>query len=239
MSEQQEEQDLRLAEYVLGVLSADERRDLEQRLESDPDYALQLVAWQERLAPLISQVPEATPPAFVWARIRDELGLPAPAVADTRSTTPPAGFWNSLALWRWLSASSLAAVLVMATMLWNPVSEDSAATPLLAASLQLEGGQTAFTAMLDTEQKRMVVVPVASLELEGRVAELWLIAGDRAPISMGLLPAQGAASMELPDDLLALAQVSSVFAVSLEPQGGSPTGQPSGPVVAQGALATI
>ena len=31
----------------------------------------------------------------------------------------------------------------------------------------------------------------------------------------------------------------SVFAISLEPEGGSPTGAPTGPVVAAGGLATI
>ena len=225
MSASHEEQDLRLAEYVLGVLSAEERQALERQLDGDQALAQQLVAWQERLAPLVNEIPESAPPAFIWARLRDELGLPVErasrSVEERVPAQSPGGFFNSLALWRWLSAGSLAAVLVLALVLWPP-------TPPAP-------GQPA----LDAEHKRMVVMPVTTLELEGRVAELWLIAGDREPISMGLLPEQGAASMELPDTLLALAQVSSVFAVSLEPQGGSPTGQPTGPVVAQGELLII
>lgn len=243
MSASHEEQDLRLAEYVLGVLSAEERLALEQQLDTDQALAQRLAAWQERLAPLLNDIPESAPPAFIWARLRDELGLPAGrasrSVEEGLAAESPAGFWNSLALWRWLSAGSLAAVLVLALMLWSPAPPAPGQPALLTATLQLEGGETAFTALLDAEHKRMVVMPVTTLALEGRVAELWLIAGDREPISMGLLPEQGAASMELPDTLLALAQVASVFAVSLEPQGGSPTGQPTGPVVAQGELLTI
>jgi len=53
------------------------------------------------------------------------------------------------------------------------------------------------------------------------------------------LPADGAVRLPIPDNLRALANANSVFAVSLEPQGGSPTGLPTGPVVAQGVLADI
>jgi len=66
-----------------------------------------------------------------------------------------------------------------------------------------------------------------------------LIAGDNPPQSLGLLPANGAIRLTIPDDLQALASANSVFAVSLEPPGGSPTGLPTGPVVAQGVLADI
>jgi len=243
MSASHEEQDLRLAEYVLGVLSAEERQALERQLDGDQALAQQLVAWQERLAPLVNEIPESAPPAFIWARLRDELGLPVErasrSVEERVPAQSPGGFFNSLALWRWLSAGSLVAVLVLALVLWPPTPPAPGQPALMTATLHLEGGEPAFTALLDAEHKRMVVMPVTTLELEGRVAELWLIAGDREPISMGLLPEQGAASMELPDTLLALAQVSSVFAVSLEPQGGSPTGQPTGPVVAQGELLII
>jgi anti-sigma-K factor RskA len=83
------------------------------------------------------------------------------------------------------------------------------------------------------------VTPAAEIQLEGREAQLWLIAGDLPPQSLGLLPADRAVRLAVPEDLRLLADANSVFAISLEPPGGSPTGLPTGPVVAQGLLADI
>ncbi|NIF65842.1 anti-sigma factor, partial [Burkholderia sp. Cy-647] len=44
--------DLRCAEYVLGVLDADERRALEASVERDPRLRDTLLRWERRLAPL-------------------------------------------------------------------------------------------------------------------------------------------------------------------------------------------
>jgi len=67
--------------------------------------------------------------------------------------------------------------------------------------------------------------------------ELWLIVGDSAPRSLGLVregtrPARAA---DLSEDLIE----GVTLAVSLEPQGGSPEPVPTGPVVAVGQLKKI
>jgi anti-sigma-K factor RskA len=43
----------------------------------------------------------------------------------------------------------------------------------------------------------------------------------------------------VPKDLLTQVNSNAVLAVSLEPPGGSPTGQPTGPVIANGKLASL
>jgi len=43
--------------------------------------------------------------------------------------------------------------------------------------------------------------------------------------------------MQLADALARLLQQGATIAISVEPPGGSPTGSPTGPVVASGALA--
>jgi anti-sigma-K factor RskA len=43
----------------------------------------------------------------------------------------------------------------------------------------------------------------------------------------------------VPKDLLSEVSKEAVLAVSLEPPGGSPTGQPTGPVIANGKLAAL
>jgi anti-sigma-K factor RskA len=68
-------------------------------------------------------------------------------------------------------------------------------------------------------------VPAAARELD---AELWLI-GDAGPVSLGVIPKVGDARQALPAGLPLAA--GRTVAVSLEPIGGSKTGQPTGPVV--------
>ncbi|HDZ57286.1 MAG TPA: anti-sigma factor [Pseudomonas xinjiangensis] len=230
--------DLQLAEYALGVLETEERQVVERALIADPDYARRLAGWQEHLAPMINDISEATPPDYVWTRISDSLGEPPRATKDAREANKP-GFWDSLALWRWFSAAGLAAALVMGVMLLTSVPDEIEPQPVLTAALQLESGQTVFTATLDAQRQSLVVVPAGEIDLDGREAELWLIAGDEPPQSLGLLPINAPARLNIPDELLALAQAQSVFAISLEPQGGSPTGLPTGPVIAQGQLVAL
>jgi anti-sigma-K factor RskA len=61
--------------------------------------------------------------------------------------------------------------------------------------------------------------------------ELWIIVGNDPPVSLGVIPASGE-TISLPG-----AAVGAVLAVTLEPPGGSPTGKPTGPIIAKGALA--
>tara|TARA_R110000764_G_scaffold90881_1_gene173402 strand:+ start:62260 stop:62988 length:729 start_codon:yes stop_codon:yes gene_type:complete len=231
--------DLRLAEYVLGVLDADERAAVEQRVESDPMYAQHLPEWQERLAPMLAEISDVVPPEFIWARIREEIQLRSAPTQAPQAAQQPGTLWSSLLLWRWLTASSLAATLVLSALLWNNLAQEPVADSLIAVSLHLENGQTAFTVALDANRETMIVIPVADVDLNGRVAQLWLIAGNAQPLSLGLLSDARPTAVRVPADMRALAEAANVFAISLEPAGGSPTGLPTGPVVAQGALTEI
>jgi len=236
-----EEDDLLLAEYALGVLEQPEREALQARLDAQLQLRLRLEQWHEHLAPMLQDFPAHTPPEYVWARLRQSLGQDITARRHA-APEPTTGFWDSLQVWRWGTFGGLAAALVMAVMLvvTSPVDGPvDAPASMLSTSLQLENGEIFYTATVDADRRSLVVIPAADFQLDGRQAELWLIAGDNPPQSLGLLPADGAVRLPIPDDLRALANANSVFAVSLEPQGGSPTGLPTGPVVAQGVLADI
>jgi anti-sigma-K factor RskA len=238
---QSEDDDLRLAEYALGVLDADERKAVETQVATRHEYAQRLAEWDTHLSPMLEELADAAPPEYVWARIRDSLGHSAPVELVGRSESA-GGMWDSLALWRWFSVGGLAATVFMAVMLVVTRPGDSDLQPadsMLSAALQLETGQTVYTATLDASRRNLIVTPAAEIQLEGREAQLWLIAGDLPPQSLGLLPADRAVRLAVPEDLRLLADANSVFAISLEPPGGSPTGLPTGPVVAQGLLADI
>ena len=69
--------------------------------------------------------------------------------------------------------------------------------------------------------------------------ELWILPSDKTkPISLGLLPQQGGKTVKVSAKFATLLNTSGL-AVSLEPIGGSPTGQPTGAVLYQGQLVRI
>jgi anti-sigma-K factor RskA len=66
--------------------------------------------------------------------------------------------------------------------------------------------------------------------------ELWVIPSDGKPRSLGTMASRRQMHMQLADALAQLLQQGATIAISVEPPGGSPTGAPTGPVVASGAL---
>ncbi|MGZ8400965.1 MAG: hypothetical protein ACXWVI_06665 [Methyloceanibacter sp.] len=60
---------LTAAEYVLGVLDADQRRAAELRVARDMVFAREVAFWEERLGGLANAVPSVAPPRNGWARI--------------------------------------------------------------------------------------------------------------------------------------------------------------------------
>ena len=69
--------------------------------------------------------------------------------------------------------------------------------------------------------------------------ELWMIEGGNAPVSMGVVPVGATAHVAATPEEQKKLDKGAVLAISLEPKGGSPTGQPTGPVVAAGDLKSI
>ena len=74
---------------------------------------------------------------------------------------------------------------------------------------------------------------------DGRAPQLWLIPPGLDPQPLGLLDPTRPVTFAIPPRLLPQATRDAVLAVSLEPPGGSPTGRPTGPVVAQGPLTDL
>jgi len=71
------------AEYVLGVLGAEERREVERRLAQEPALASEVAFWEQRLGVLADAVAPVTPPQHTWSQI--EAAIPAAAAARPTS----------------------------------------------------------------------------------------------------------------------------------------------------------
>jgi anti-sigma-K factor RskA len=219
------------AEYVLGLLSAQERRDLELRLEREPALAAEVEFWEQRLGVLASEVKSVAPPEQVWARIDAAVG------GDDR-TASRGGIWNSLAFWRYAafgSAAIAAASLAALAYVGRSLPSDQ---PLIA-KLDVTGGNAGFVAAIDTGHTGLTIIPASVTNLNQRVLELWLIAPGDKPRSLGLIDPNRPIHIKLPSDLVGRVAADATLAVSLEPPGGSPTALPTGPVIANGKLTNL
>jgi len=230
-----EHPELRYAEYVLGVLDALARAEVEREIASSDAAAGAVEFWRRRLLPLAAEIESREPPAQVWLRIRTTLQLDAPAHWQPRPAR--AGVRESLRFWQrlTLATSVLAAVCVVALVLI--VRRPAPTLPYMASTLAQTDGRIGWTATMDIEKARLIIVPAAPPTLAtGRAPELWLIPKGAKPIPLGMISAGRPVTLILAPTLQDRVGPTAVLAVSVEPPGGSPTGQPTGPVIATGAV---
>jgi anti-sigma-K factor RskA len=184
--------------------------------------------------PLANEIVDVAPGPYVWPRISDALQIDAPAHAPA-----PKSLWNNLRLWQWvgIGASAVAAACLVVLFTEPRVAPAPAAAGYMVASINQDNGVTGWTATMDLEHARMVVVPATPAAIgPGHAPELWLIPAGQKPISLGLIALDKPITLALSPALLAQLGPTAALAVSVEPPGGSPTGQPTGPVVAKGAI---
>jgi anti-sigma-K factor RskA len=220
--------DLDAAEYVLGVLPPDQARAVEALALADPSVAASLHAWEDRLAPLADAVPPVHPPSVLWRRLALAAGLERER-GRRRVYSPAERFWRSAGLWQFLTFGSATAAAALAFMLLRPVPPEA---PGFLAALSPAGAPGAtFLVRIGADGAAVVIAAAPPPQAPGRALELWsLAAGATAPVSLGLLPAEGSTRLQAP------VRIGTQLLVSQEPAGGSPTGQPTGPVVFQGAV---
>jgi anti-sigma-K factor RskA len=222
--------DVLAGEYVLGVLSQADRQRVEARLRVEPALAAAVARWEVNLSPLNEAYAELAPPAGLYARIEARLFGPR-----ARASSPFAAAWNSLALWRGLALASFAALLAYLAMNGAWIGSRPAALPLVAQLSGTEAGSLTLMAHYDSGSGRLQLAPVSIGPAEQHSLELWLVPGGTDPaISLGVLPQSGDGAVEVPENLRPRLGEGVTFAVSLEPLGGSPSGKPTGPVVAAG-----
>ena len=226
---------LRYAEYVLGVLDADARADVAREVARSDEAAIAVELWQRRLVPLAVKLPEVAPPEDVWARIQHDLRWHA-----SREVRPPSDLWSSVRLWQWIGAgASVVAVACMVMLLIIPARHRLPAPPgaLMVSSIRQDNGVADWTVTVDLDRKQIVVVPAAPANIAAdRSTQLWLIPAGGAPISVGVFKPGAVTVLPLSTTLLAQLGPTAALAVSVEPAGGSPISRPTGPVIAKGAI---
>jgi anti-sigma-K factor RskA len=222
------------AEYVLGTLDADERAFIAARRQREPALDAAILEWEQRLAPLSELVVAVNPPADTMAKIEariDGTGVPSSEIATIIELRRRMNFWRTAAF----AASALAASLIFAVGVKN--FQPKPRQQNLVAVLQKDPASPAFLVTVNVEDRVMTVQPVAAKPQPGKSYELWLIQDSLgAPKSLGVIDEHSAMTKPTLAGYKLKIIESATFAVSLEPQGGSPTGAPTGPVVFTGKL---
>jgi anti-sigma-K factor RskA len=218
------------AEFVLGTLSGRARRRFERWRSSEWHVERRVQAWEERLAGLALRLSPMRPSPHVWAQIEKRIGATAAPGHRPARTAPPvqtrAPIWRSLA-----AAAAVVVVLVGGFTAWRVMQG-----PTLQQIASIAGPQPATTAwQIEADAKLTHLRAVAlggAVAQTGKSYELWALPDNGSPpVSLGLMPTTGRVDRDLTEAQRVALQGASKVAVSLEPEGGSKTGLPTGPVL--------
>ena len=223
------------AENALRVLAGSEARDASKMQAGDPEFASEVARWRGRLAPLLDEVAEVSPPPELWSRIATVTGDGVDNVVILRRS---AARWRAAAAGMTALAASLGFLLLQQPRSTpTPVSVQRTAAPPMVATLGDSDQKMKVVASWDPGARQLILAVAGDMLADPRHShELWVIPAGGKPRSLGTLPAAKQAHMQLADALARLLQQGATIAVSVEPRGGSPTGQPTGPVIASGPL---
>lgn len=220
------EDDILAAELALGLLEAEEQAQAERRQRIDPEFAAKVADWQSRLSPMAEAIAPVTPPKALFKKIAGE------AYPDS-----PKGLWRQLGLLPALLGAAAAALVLVVTLQFGLLT--GPAEPSLVARVAAEDNSLVVAAAFVAETDTLFVERTTGAAASERVHELWLIAGDAAPVSLGLIEVSNSViELAVPAEIAALLQ-GGVLAVSDEPAGGSPTGAPTGAVLAVGEITLL
>ena len=211
------------AEHVLGTLEAREAEEVVRALPTHPALRQAVAEWEARLAPLSALAAPEAPPPDLWARIEASLAA-RPAAAVLR--LPPARLLKA-----WAVGSTALAAGLAAFLLFRPAEPPRMMTVLLTSR-----DQPAWVVEAEGGGLRLASLNPRPVE-PGRVQQLWALPpGATAPVSLGLIPEDGQASIA---PGLVRPEPGMLIEISLEPPGGSPTGRPTGPILFIGRLAPV
>ena len=226
--------DFAAAEYALGTLDASERATLAARRLREPELDEAIRGWEARLAPLAEAAPEIEPPGDLLPQIEARI---RGALAEGPGGGAIVVLERSVRRWR---AAAIAASLVAALLAIGFVALETSRGSVpreYVAILQKDAASPAFEVTVNLDKQELTVRPVAARAPPGKAYELWIIDAKLGARSLGVVGDRSrAASLSAYDP--AVVQ-NATFAVTVEPPGGSPTGQPSGAPVFVGKLIPV
>jgi anti-sigma-K factor RskA len=220
-----EKRSILAGEYVLGTLPEAVRANFERAMRFDASLARLVGEWADRFSAVDDTLQPVKPPARVWRAIAART-----APLNVKRT----GAWTeSLHFWRGLTVGALAVAAALLIVLGITIMSPTPELRVVSV-VSDKDGQPAWIIHEDKARATLVVDTVRNQTIDAQHAfELWVIA-DNKPEPLGVIPSKTEGHVSVPKASIPKNGV--VFAVSLEPPGGSPTGAPTGPVLYQGKV---
>ena len=166
-------------EYVLGVLSAEDRRKVEARLVQDRQFAAMVSRWQENLLTLDDEHEALHLPPHLHPAGRHILTVAPPDAVLSGKVS--GGCWHSLGLWRALAFASLAIAAGLAFSMSALLGPRTSG--VLEVWLTEEGKPPVSLGVLPEKGENGLAVPV---DMHDRLAE-------GGKLSVGVRPVSGIA----------------------------------------------
>jgi anti-sigma-K factor RskA len=226
--------DFAAAEYALGTLDPSERATLAARRLREPELDEAIRAWEELLAPLAEVAPEIEPPRDLLPAIEARIRGASPEAPENGAIV---ALERSIRRWR---AAAIAASIIAGVLAIGFVARETSrrsAPHEYVAILQKDAASPAFAVTVNLDKQELTVRPVAAQAPPGKSYELWIIDAKLGARSLGVIGDKSrGASLSAYDPAVV---EGATYAVTVEPPGGSPTGQPSGAPVFVGKLIPV
>lgn len=223
-------------DYVLGLLDPAEAAEVERLIATDEGAARAVGRARDQFLALDLTAAPAELPADFSERVTRAVAASDDGADDVAPAVPAAANQNvPLGRRRWWTAAAAAVVALgvgigLGTMV-------SVTEPVVVAVL-LDADGTPTAVVEDFGNDTATVRFLADLVVpSGQVMQVWTLPSkERGPVSLGLVEHARPATLRWSD--LPEPAGNQLYEITLERAGGSPTGRPTGPILAKGFAAT-
>lgn len=226
-------QDELAASFVLGNLRGAARRRLMTLMPTHPGLRDRVAQWEEMIFPLFMRAPRVAPPARVWRAIR--------ARTVSRSATGfSLGDW--FGLWR-IGTAGFAAAALAALVYFAAAPQRAPALPMVAVLNDARAQPSILVSWAPGQDARrqlaVRIVAHPSMPM-GTSWQAWAVPRPgAAPVSLGFITGDEIQRLEVSAAAAEVLRENAVVGVSVEAEGGSASGRPSGPFLFEGTLLRI
>jgi len=244
----QDEHDTTAADYVMGLLDASGEAAVTKRIESDPAFAAAVNAWRERLSDFDMSAEPVAPSPELWRRIAETTKKETiSALPGARNALLGATVWNNIRFWRVAGLAGSFAALLFAIIALGALTTSkelrrdlvalAQSKPVYVAILVNDSTKEAGAVVNAFANGRVELIPLKAIDVPpGRTLQVWTL-WDRAvgPKSIGITGQSRTLQLNL--ETLPETVANQLFEITLEPEGGSPIGRPTGPILFKGNAA--
>ncbi len=211
-----------IGDYVLGLLTGEDLRAFEAAMAGDTALVARVAALQEKLQALDDTVVPEAVPAGLWQRI--EAQLPAVSKPAVVARKPKRLDWVPMA-----------ASIVMAAGVGFLAGQEYSRQPAPVVIAVLVSDDSTPGAIVEAFANNSVhFVPLEAFSVpDGKIIEVWTKPNEEiGPVSLG--------QFSRPEDIvlkgidLPVPQAGQLYEITLEDAPRSPTGKPTGPILAKG-----